>query len=139
MIGSARPIVVGFDGSASSEHALAYAAGVARRLGTRLVVVHVHPWAVTTYAFAPMVPPDLLTADDDLMNQRISHGLGTWGIPWTLLCRTGTVHLQLEVTARELRADVLVVGRSHHMVHRFFGSVGARIARHCEHPIIVVP
>jgi len=36
-----HPVVVGFDGSPSSRNALAYAGGVARRLGRSLLVVHV--------------------------------------------------------------------------------------------------
>ncbi len=36
-----HPILAGYDGSASSRHALAYAAGMARRLDGHLIVVHV--------------------------------------------------------------------------------------------------
>src|SRR5512142_677333 len=38
-----HPVVVGYDASPVSRNALAYAAGVARRLGRPLLVVHVSP------------------------------------------------------------------------------------------------
>jgi len=38
-----HPVVVGYDGSPSSRNALAYAAGVSRRLSRPLVIVHVTP------------------------------------------------------------------------------------------------
>ena len=38
-----HPVVAGYDGSPSSRNALAYAAGVSRRLARPLVVVHVTP------------------------------------------------------------------------------------------------
>ena len=36
-----HPVVVGYDGSSSARNALAYAAGLARRLGRPLLVVYV--------------------------------------------------------------------------------------------------
>src|SRR5712691_3898691 len=38
-----HPVVAGYDGSPSSRHALAYAAGMARRLGRSLLLVYVLP------------------------------------------------------------------------------------------------
>src|SRR6266851_2934489 len=38
-----HPVVAGYDGSPSSRNALAYAAGVSRRLARPLLVVHVTP------------------------------------------------------------------------------------------------
>src|SRR6266853_1949345 len=38
-----HPVVAGYDGSPSSRHALAYAAGMARRLGRSLLLVYVIP------------------------------------------------------------------------------------------------
>src|SRR5580698_1855113 len=36
-----HPVVVGYDGSGSSRHALAYAAGMARRLGRPLLLAYI--------------------------------------------------------------------------------------------------
>src|ERR1700729_112612 len=41
-----HPVVVGYDGTESSRHALAYAAGMARRLNRPLLIVHVCPAGV---------------------------------------------------------------------------------------------
>ena len=38
-----RPIIVGYDGSAPSRHALAYAAGMARRMDRVLMLAHIRP------------------------------------------------------------------------------------------------
>src|SRR5260370_19090721 len=49
-----HPILAGYDGSASSRHALAYAAGMARRHDGYLIVVH-----VTTSQIAAGAPCNL--------------------------------------------------------------------------------
>src|SRR5580658_7643707 len=44
--GPGHPVVIGYDASPSSRNALAYAAGLARRLGRPLLVVYVIPFGV---------------------------------------------------------------------------------------------
>jgi hypothetical protein len=49
------PILVGYNGSTSSRHALAYAAGMARRMARPLMLAHVQP-APGRYAIAGNSP-----------------------------------------------------------------------------------
>ena len=48
-------VLVGFDGSPASERALAYANGVAQRLGGCLLIAYVKPTARTRLALASLV------------------------------------------------------------------------------------
>jgi len=57
-----HPVIVGYDGSPSARNALAYAAGMARRSGRPLLVVHVLPPAVRSdplTGHAVALPSDL--------------------------------------------------------------------------------
>src|SRR5919108_5596202 len=56
-------VVVGFDGSTSSERALAYAVGMARRAGAGLIIVHVANRLPTT-VWAGCEPPVFVDVPD---------------------------------------------------------------------------
>lgn len=137
------PVVVGFDGSQSSEHALAYGAGLARRQHTRLVVVYVRSTGtMLPSGFGALdVLPDAI-ADSDLTDQVgeiLGDGSEPNAISWELLERIGTPDRELMSVADELRADAIVVGRSGSPLHRLIGSVAGRMVRRCDQPVIVVP
>ena len=136
---SPQPVIAGFDGSQSSEHALAYAAGLARRLGTRLVVVYVRSTGTvmpTGFGALDVLPDDI--ADSDLINQ-VGEVLSCCVVQWELLERMGSPDRELLAVADELRADAVVVGRSASRLHRLVGSVAGRIVRRCDQPVVVVP
>ena len=125
-----HPVLTGYDGSNASRHALAYAAGMARRLDRWLVVVHV--WQPNGAAFVPLTDRMrwLRTelADADLT-----------GLDIEMIVRPGDPARQLRRITMERTADAIVIGASERFLHRFTGSVPAWLARHARCPAVIVP
>ncbi len=136
-----HPVVVGYDGSQSSRHALAYAAGMARRLGRPLLV---------TYICSPGVYCEPLTGqvigagrDAEEMQRWLLRELDEVcdrvGLDVRVLTRRGTPARELAAAAREFSADALVIGAPERVWHHVAGSVPGWLARHAHCPVIVVP
>jgi nucleotide-binding universal stress UspA family protein len=134
-------IVVGVDGSPTSLHAGAYAAGLARRLQGRLVVVHVQAtptWSMLAPEQSAAVHETLAAVAGDIRRQVLAgtadaaidvEFITVGGDPYTELCRTATA----------VKADAVVVGASTHTGHRIMGSVAVRLVRAGRWPVTVVP
>jgi nucleotide-binding universal stress UspA family protein len=138
---SDHPVVVGYDGSESSRHALAYAVGMARRLGRSLLVA---------YVTMPGVFCEPLTGQV-IAPSRDSHETQRWllaeldeicdrtGLDVRILTRQGSPARELAAVADEFTADALVIGAPAHVWHHVAGSVPGWLARHAHCPVIVVP
>jgi nucleotide-binding universal stress UspA family protein len=124
-------IAVGVDGSASSQHALRWAAELAKRLDAEILAVHVvqDSWVIELNAI--QLKADRLIAD------RRSKLVGEWtdvlrelGVEYSTSLVQGHVTAELGRRAQELHADLIVVG-GRHAAHR--------LASHCRTPVVVVP
>jgi len=138
---SAHPVVIGYDGSPSSRNALAYAAGLARRLAQPLLIVYVIPFGVYC---EPMTGQVICAARE--------HGeLEAWllaefdqvcdreGLEVSVIARRGNAAKELAATVSSSNADALVVGAPGHRLHHLVGSIPSWLARHACCPVIVVP
>jgi nucleotide-binding universal stress UspA family protein len=130
-------LVVGVDGSENSLRALDLAATVARRNGSAVTVAFVrHPpvfaGTVAVDWSAIFAPVEGETAE--AASERLA------GLRWRLLDTDGAPALELERVARQVGADLLVVGGGRGgPVHRLFsGSVGGHAATHAPAPVLVV-
>ncbi len=138
-----HPILAGYDGSASSRHALAYAAGMARRLDGHLIVVHVTTTqiaAVGGYSLVPLAPGGV--AKDDQLNWlcvELAEAADVTGLRVELLERDGDPARELAGIAAQKNADAIVIGAPEHLMHRFAGSVPAWLVRHACCPVVIVP
>ncbi|MBB2947520.1 nucleotide-binding universal stress UspA family protein [Actinoplanes lutulentus] len=136
-------ILVGVDGSPSSQRAAAYAVGVALRQRSKLVAV-----------FVRSLPSPLLPLADSGGNAAIIDAQGEieqelratlaqlrpeLGIEVELLVRTGEPFAELIAVAKELQADAVIVGRSTKMLHRIAGSLAVKLVRYGHWPVTVVP
>jgi nucleotide-binding universal stress UspA family protein len=138
---SDHPVVVGYDGSESSRHALAYAAGMARRLGRSLLVAYVTmPGVFCEPLTGQVIAPSrdshetqrwLLTELDEICDRT--------GLDVSILTRQGSPARELAAVADEFTADALVIGAPGHVWHHVAGSVPGWLARHAHCPVIVVP
>ena len=133
-------VVVGFDGSGPSRDALAYAAGLARRNHSWLVVVYV----TSTSVLASMSPEVLAAAYDASSEHREQlerelHSIDETGVDWEFVHCQGDPAHELERVAEEWKADNIVVGRSSSRTHTLIGSVTIRLVRISRRPTIVVP
>ncbi|MFH0244226.1 universal stress protein [Streptomyces sp. HK10] len=134
-------VVVGFDGSVSSERALAYAIGMAKRSDSGLIIVHVANRLPTT-VWAGCEPPVFVDVPDhrtEVLGLELACADHLSEVPWILVERGGDICHELEEVGCEYEADAIVVGSTHGIVGRFFGSVAGRLARRARRPVVVIP
>lgn len=137
-----RLIMVGVDGSPTSERAAAYAAGLARRQRSRLVVVFVGATTSLVGALYGQAAAAAADTNDELaavLRSGVQQAAEEMGVPITFLVRHGDPYTELRYTADQLKADMLVVGASAQAGHRFVGSVASRLVRLGRWPVVVVP
>lgn len=138
-------IIVGLDasqlegnGSNTSLHAAAYAAGLARRQGARLIAVWVRPAISISDTFVDS--PDDILRDREAREADVRATLETavehFGVTDAALrvC-DGDPFDQLTAVAEDARADAIVVGASTQRI----GSLAVRLIRDGRWPVTVVP
>ncbi len=136
-----HPVVAGYDGSPSSRHALAYAAGLARRLSRPLLVVYVTQPGIFC---EPMTGQVVGIARDREETERwliseLDEVCDRSEIEVRVVTRRGSPARELAAAADESSADALVIGAPGHFWHHVAGSVPGWLARHAHCPVIVVP
>jgi nucleotide-binding universal stress UspA family protein len=137
-----RVILVGVDGSESSMRAAAYAAGLARRQRSRLMVVYVtSPSAWTGMGVPGTYDVELQTFDEVIKQLRseLRSRADEIGVPVTFTVRGGDSFGELRHAATEANADMVVIGASEQAGHRLVGSVASRLVRAAVWPVVVVP
>jgi nucleotide-binding universal stress UspA family protein len=136
-----HPVIAGYDGSTSARNALAYAAGMARRLGRPLLVVYVTSPGVYCEPLTGQVVG--LPRDTDALERWLLTELDTVTDPGELevhvRTRRGSPARELAAVAAEFSADALVIGAPRRFWHHVAGSVPGWLARHASCPVIVVP
>ena len=136
-----HPVIAGYDGSASSRNALAYAAGLSRRLGRPLLVVYVCAPGVYCEPLTGQVvgvPRDADAIERWLLTE-LDQVTGQAEVDVHVRTRRGSPARELAAAAEEFTADALVIGAPTHFWHRVAGSVSGWLARHARCPVIVVP
>jgi nucleotide-binding universal stress UspA family protein len=136
-----HPVIAGYDGSASSRNALAYAAGLSRRLGRPLLVVYVCSSGIYCEPLTGQVvgvPRDAEALERWLLNE-LDQVTGHAEVDVHVRTRRGSPARELAAAAEEFSADALVIGAPTRIWHRVVGSVSGWLARHARCPVIVVP
>lgn len=145
---STTTIVVGVDGTEPSLSAFCWACGEARRVNARVIAAYVTCLIDTGLAIASLNGLDAgqyILASTEIKNE-LAEQLETEvrGIAAELEVRLDFLHLhgdtaeQLLHVAHNTRADILAVGRSAHIRHRIAGSLGRKLTRGRDTPIIVI-
>jgi nucleotide-binding universal stress UspA family protein len=115
--------------------ALAYAAGMARRLDRWLVVVH-----VSRLGGLASVPLTVSATHKRLRRLRTELAdADLTGLDVEIIERSGHPARELARVTAERNADAIVIGASRSLVHRFTGSVSAWLAGHVSCPAVIVP
>lgn len=134
-------ILVAIDGSETSMRAGAYASGLARRQGSRIVCLYVAQIA----GIAASVPSAVGALMQ--MHHSVAQELRTLvekqapllGVDAKFVERRGDPYTEIVKLANELRVDAVVVGASSQSGHRFVGSLALRLVRDAKWPVTVVP
>jgi nucleotide-binding universal stress UspA family protein len=136
-----HPVIAGYDGSASSRNALAYAAGVSKRLGRPLLVVYVCSSGVYCEPLTGQVVGALRDTEavERWLLSELDQVTGQAEVDVHVRTRRGNPARELAAAAEEFSADALVIGAPGHFWHRVAGSVSGWLARHARCPVIVVP
>ena len=134
-------ILVGVDGSDTSLRAAAYAAGLARRQGAKLIVLYVKtapptPIVAAEAAVAIKQSHDQIAAE---LLEQIDQNAPRLGVDVELVVREGNPYGELLQLAEERKVDAMVVGASTQAGHRLVGSLAAKLVRHATWPVTVVP
>lgn len=133
------PVIVGVDGSANAQRALALAAGLAERYEVELVVLHAV--GLMSLIDGQHVPSEgrrdrleQLLHDEWCAPLRDHHEL-EWeyhlvdGSPADVLLKAGT----------ELQGSFVVVGSRGTGQEQLLGSTSHHVVHHCDRPVVVVP
>jgi nucleotide-binding universal stress UspA family protein len=136
-----HPVIAGYDGSASARNALAYAAGLARRLSRPLLVVYVTSPGVYCEPLTGQVVG--LARDTDSLERwlltELDQAADASELEVHVRTRRGSPARELAAIAAEFSADALVIGAPRHFWHHLIGSVPSWLARNARCPVIVVP
>jgi nucleotide-binding universal stress UspA family protein len=140
-IALAHPVIAGYNGSASARNALAYAAGMARRLERPLLIVYVTSPGVYCEPLTGQVVGLLRDADslERWLLTELDQAADAGGIEVHVRTRRGSPARELAAIATEFSADALVIGAPKHFWHHVLGSVPSWLTRHARCPVIVVP
>jgi nucleotide-binding universal stress UspA family protein len=135
-----HPVVAGYDGSEPSRNALAYAAGVSRRLARPLLVVHVTPGVYCEPLTGQVIGlPRARAETERWLLAELDQICDRSGIEVCVVTRRGNPARELAAVADHFSADALVIGAPSHRWHQMAGSVPGWLARHAHCPVIVVP
>ena len=136
-----HPVVVGYDGSESSRHALAYGAGMARRLGRPLLLAYITSPSIFCEPLSGQVIAPIRDSDEThrWLLAELDEVCDREGLDVRIVTRQGSPARELAAAADEFSADALVIGAPARVWHHVAGSVPGWLARHAHCPVIVVP
>ena len=139
-------ILAATDLTRASSDALRHATALGRLLGAHVYVLHVVDPPVARHtsslraeqAVAAAARTEVEAVHRLLDDQTQSGEVAKWGVRMTTLVRTGTPAETIVHTARDLGADLIVMGTHARegLQHAMLGSVAERVIRHAPCPVV---
>jgi nucleotide-binding universal stress UspA family protein len=137
-----KVVLAGVDDTEPSLRAAAYAWGLARRQGARLILLYVESsssMATFTAGGAALIEETYGEIAQELRGRLQEATQHSNGVDYEFMVARGDVFTEVARVADEVKADVLVVGASSQAGHRLIGSVAVRLVRAGRWPVTVVP
>jgi len=134
-------IVAGVDGTVTSERAAAYAAGLARRQGSRLALVLARDVAAEAALGLEAGVRTAIEAQDQIEQEiRDAMAATAWPVDAQLFVRVGPAARVVPAVADDLSAGLIVLGSSRPGAYlRSGGPLSAQLIRMRRWPVLVVP
>ena len=132
---------MGVDGSDASAKAVTMAGRLAADLDAKLTAVYVRQLPTTVPPFGAGAYLDSYWEElERQAGERTAAAINGLGAPRRFEVRTGDPATQLQHSADEHGADLIVVGaRGHSVAHRLLlGSVSTRLVHHARRPVLIV-
>jgi nucleotide-binding universal stress UspA family protein len=139
-------VVIGLDGSETSWDAFWWACGETRRLRGRAIVVFVtsavHRITVTAIPGVPICDyaaiEDAAAAQAAQLGDEAQRSPAGHGLNLSFVHARGDPAIELLQVATTVQADLIVVGRSTKIRHRFTGALGQRLVSKRNAPVVVI-
>jgi nucleotide-binding universal stress UspA family protein len=138
-----KTILIATDGSPTAKTAAAYAAGIAKCEGSKVVVLsvlHTHLYGDTTaYGDTERVIAEMRATVNGQVEELRRAGIEATGRTWET--DTDEVQTAIEHVAEEIGADLLVMGTHGRtgLDRALLGSVADRVLRMTRVPVLVIP
>jgi nucleotide-binding universal stress UspA family protein len=141
-------LVVGYDGTNPARRALQAAAEISEGSPARVEVVFVAHMPASV-AFSPQAIPaarEGLDQDAQDLERQVEETLGSKEVKWHFQRRNGEIAPELLAACEEQLAAggpetrvLLIVGCSAHKIDRYLNSIPAKVIRHDQFEVLVVP
>jgi nucleotide-binding universal stress UspA family protein len=138
-----RSILIAHDFSETADHALSYALDLAERLGAKATVVHTYEIPSYGMPAAPVVSPemvgDIARIERSSLDQVAARSRKP-GVDLNTVLRQGTPAAEIVATAKELKADLIVMGTHGRrgLSRVFMGSVAEKVVRTAPCPVLTM-
>lgn len=135
-------IVAGIDGSDTSLRAAAYAWGLGRRQGAKVVFGYIRPFSIgapSAGAAMAQLGHDIAAELEQQIRVGVERSAQDHRARWEFQTGDGDAYHGLVELADRLKADAVVIGASQKAGHRILGSVAIRLVKAGRWPVTVVP
>ena len=136
-----QTLLLAVDTTSHTAAAADLAADLASRTGDRVIVLHVHEYAVGRFG---RVQVDCFDGDGEKVAADIAERLRATGVDARADVRkthVGTIAREILATAAEYDARIIILGSTtkHDVPMLPFGSVSLRLLHHSDRPVLIVP
>lgn len=139
-----QKILVATDFSEPAHRALAYALELAQRVGAEVVLVHAYQIPVYGFPDGAYIPAadmasQLGSAAQEMLDRTVNEHANR-GVKLTGILRQGVPRREVNAVAREMGADLIVVGTHGRrgVTRALLGSVAENIIRQAEIPVLAI-
>lgn len=143
-------ILIAVEDSPYSDQAIRYGVMLAKKMGSKIAMVHADEIPVSTPYIAdpmlnetPLMIPEMMDIQEEASQnlfKRISAEYGE-GVKITKFIRVGRAQDEILAVAEEYNADLIILGTHGRtgLAHFISGSVSESVARRAKCPVLIIP